>query len=163
MDGNARALRRRMTEAEKLMWGRLRGRRFLGIKFKRQKPILDYIVDFVALDLRLIVELDGGQHAERLSEDAARTKRMDEAGYHVVRFWNHDVLRNLEGVLEALAQEVNISRCSIAIEPPHPNPLPAGERGQTERDGKIQAQKKGARDARPRRPRRDQTSRAGGS
>jgi very-short-patch-repair endonuclease len=106
----ARALRREMTEAEKLMWGKLRDRRFEGIKFKRQKPIAGYIVDFVALDLKLIVEIDGGQHVEQAAADAVRTRQLEESGYHVVRFWNHDVLGNLEGVLEALAQEVNISR-----------------------------------------------------
>jgi very-short-patch-repair endonuclease len=99
-----------MTDAEKLMWSNLRDRRFQGIKFKRQKPIAGYIVDFVALDLKLIIEIDGGQHAERMAADAVRTRRLEESGYHVVRFWNHDVLGNLEGVLEALAQEVNISR-----------------------------------------------------
>ena len=99
-----------MTEAEKVMWGKLRDRRFDGVKFKRQKPIAGYIVDFVALDLKLIVEIDGGQHAERVAEDALRTKALEESGYHVIRFWNHDVLRNIEGVLESLVQELNISR-----------------------------------------------------
>ena len=99
-----------MTEAEKLMWGKLRDRRLDGVKFKRQKPIAGYIVDFVSLDFKLIVEIDGGQHAERAAEDAIRTKVLEECGYHVVRFWNHDVLGNIEGVLEALIQELNISR-----------------------------------------------------
>ena len=110
MNENARALRRRMTEAEKLMWSKLRDRRLGGVKFKRQKPIAGYIVDFVALDLKLIVEVDGGQHSHRASKDAARTEVLEKAGYHVVRFWNHDVLGNIEGVLEALIQELNISR-----------------------------------------------------
>jgi very-short-patch-repair endonuclease len=104
-----------MTEAEKLIWSKLRDRRLDGVKFKRQTPIAGYIVDFVALDLKLIVEIDGGQHAERAAEHAARTKvlrtkAVEESGYHVVRFWNHDVLGNIEGVLEALVQELNISR-----------------------------------------------------
>jgi very-short-patch-repair endonuclease len=107
---HARALRQRMTEAEKLMWGKLRDRRLDGVKFKRQQPIAGFIVDFVALDFKLIVEIDGGQHAERTAEDAIRTKVLEECGYHVVRFWNHDVLGNIEGVLEALIQELNISR-----------------------------------------------------
>ena len=110
MSERARALRRQMTDAEKLMWSKLRGRRFDGVKFKRQKPIAGYIVDFVALDLKVIIEIDGGQHAERIEADAARTRVLEEAGYHVVRFWNHDVLGNIEGVLEALIQELNISR-----------------------------------------------------
>ena len=110
MNKQARALRRQMTEAEKVMWSKLRDRRLDGVKFKRQKPIAGYIVDFVALDLNLIVEIDGGQHAERVEEDAARTKVLEESGYHVIRFWNHDVVGNMEGVLEALIQELNISR-----------------------------------------------------
>ena len=99
-----------MTEAEKVMSSKLRDRRFEGIKFKRQKPIAGYIVDFAALDLKLIVEIDGGQHAERILEDATRTKTLEESGYHVVRFWNHDVLRNIGGVLESLVQELDLSR-----------------------------------------------------
>jgi very-short-patch-repair endonuclease len=106
----ARALRRQMTEAEKVMWSKLRDRRLDGVKFKRQKPIAGYIVDFVALDLKLIVEIDGGQHAERVSEDAVRTKVLEESGYHVIRFWNHDVLGNIDRVLESLIQELNLSR-----------------------------------------------------
>jgi len=100
-----------MTEAEKLMWSKLRDRRLEGVKFKRQKPIGRYIVDFVALDLKLIVEIDGGQHAERSAADAARTKALEEeSGYRVVRFWKNDVLGNIDGVLEAVVQELNTSR-----------------------------------------------------
>ena len=99
-----------MTDAERLMWSKLRDRRLVGVKFKRQKPIAGYVVDFVALDIKLIVEVDGGQHAERSESDARRTKVLEEAGYHVVRFWNHDVLGNIDGVLQALVQELNISR-----------------------------------------------------
>ena len=99
-----------MTEAEKLMWSKLRDRRLEGVKFKRQKPIGRYIVDFVALDLKLIVEIDGGQHAERSAADTARTKALEESGYRVVRFWKNDVLGNIDGVLEAVVQELNTSR-----------------------------------------------------
>ena len=93
-----------------LLWHRLRGRRFLGIKFKRQVPISGFVVDFVALDQKIVVELDGGQHALRSVEDAARTATLEKCGYHVMRFWNHDVLTNIDGVLVALLQEINISR-----------------------------------------------------
>jgi very-short-patch-repair endonuclease len=99
-----------MTEAEKPMWRKLRDRRLDGVKFKRQKPIGRYIVDFVALDLKLIVEIDEGQRAERSAADAARTKALEESGYRVVRYWNNDVLGNIDGVLEALVQELNTSR-----------------------------------------------------
>ncbi len=109
MRGYARALRKRQTDAETLLWHRLRARRLSGIKFKRQVPISGFIVDFVALDQKLVVEIDGGQHGERAVEDAARTAVLEKCGYHVVRFWNHDVLTNIDGVLTALLQEINIS------------------------------------------------------
>jgi very-short-patch-repair endonuclease len=106
----ARTLRQHSTKAEKLLWSRLRGRRFDGIKFKRQVPIANYIVDFVALDLKFIIEVDGGQHDERADRDAERTRVLEEWGYHVVRFWNNDVLGNIEGVLEAILQELELVR-----------------------------------------------------
>jgi very-short-patch-repair endonuclease len=106
----ARALRKRSTDAEKLLWSRLRGRRFDGIKFKRQVPIGSYIADFVALDLKLIIELDGGQHAQRAEQDAERTRILEQWGYHVVRFWNNDVLGNIDGVLETIMQELQLVR-----------------------------------------------------
>jgi very-short-patch-repair endonuclease len=106
----ARTLRRRSTEAEKLLWSKLRGRRFDGIKFKRQVPIANYVVDFVALDLKFVIEVDGGQHDERAAQDAERTRILEEWGYHVLRFWNNDVLRNIEGVLEAILQELQLVR-----------------------------------------------------
>ena len=93
-----------------MLWHRLRGRRLSGIKFKRQVPISGFIVDFVALDQKLIVEVDGGQHDERAAQDAARTAVLEKCGYHVVRFWNHDVLTNIDGVLTVLLQEIHISR-----------------------------------------------------
>jgi very-short-patch-repair endonuclease len=99
-----------MTDAETLMWSKLRDRRLAGVKFRRQKSIAGYIVDFVALDLKLVVEIDGGQHAENSVADAIRTRALEECGDHVVRFWNHEVLGNIDGVLEALVQELNISR-----------------------------------------------------
>jgi very-short-patch-repair endonuclease len=106
----ARSLRRRSTEAEKLLWSRLRSRRFDGIKFKRQVPIANYVVDFVALDLKLIIEVDGGPHDLRAAEDAKRTRILEEWGYQVIRFWNRDVLSNVDGVIEAISQELQLSR-----------------------------------------------------
>ena len=106
----ARTLRKRSTEAEKLLWSKLRGRRFDGIKFKRQVPIGRYIVDFVALDLKLVVEVDGGQHNLREASDAERTRVLEQWGYHVVRFWNNDVLGNIEGVLETILHEIHLIR-----------------------------------------------------
>jgi very-short-patch-repair endonuclease len=106
----ARTLRERSTKAERLLWSKLRGRRFDGIKFKRQVSIANYIVDFAALDLKFIIEVDGGQHDERSTQDLERTRILEQWGYHVVRFWNNDVLGNIEGVLEAIMHEIQLVR-----------------------------------------------------
>jgi very-short-patch-repair endonuclease len=98
-----RHLRSRPTRAERRMWSKLHNRRFLGLKFKRQVPIGRFVADFVCLDAKLIVEIDGGQHAERLIADAARTRTFESMGYLVLRFWNNDVLSNIDGVLELMA------------------------------------------------------------
>jgi very-short-patch-repair endonuclease len=104
----ARTLRRNSTDAERLLWSRLRGRRLAGYKFKRQYPLAGYVVDFIALESKLIIEVDGGQHATRTEADLRRTENLERFGYRVVRFWNHDVLANIEGVLEAIHQELNL-------------------------------------------------------
>jgi lysyl-tRNA synthetase class 2 len=117
----ARRLRRDQTDAERVLWLRLRDRRLEGLKFKRQVPIDRFVVDFLCAKHRLIVELDGGQHATR--DESNRTKILETMGYLVVRFWNHDVLENTDGVLEEILNVIN-----RAPEPPHPGPLPAGER-----------------------------------
>ena len=99
-----RYLRRNQTDAERLLWGRLR-RRALGVYFRRQHEIVPYVVDFACLEARLIVEVDGGQHAES-DRDASRDAALVAAGFTALRFWNNEVLRNLDGVclsiLEAL-------------------------------------------------------------
>ncbi len=119
----ARRLRHNQTDAERTLWFRLRDRRLDGLKFKRQVPIDRYVVDFCCSDARLIIELDGGQHATRTSEDANRTKILEAMGYLVLRFWNNDVLQNIDGVLEEV-----LSKLEHRPEPPHPDPLPSGER-----------------------------------
>lgn len=121
----AQALRRRQTDAEKLLWQRLRDRRLNGWKFRRQVPIDTFIVDFCCADGKLIVELDGGQHNERIHQDTARTDILSSGGYLVLRFWNNDVLTNIDGVLLEI---LSILPQSSPV-PPHPNPLPGGERG----------------------------------
>jgi very-short-patch-repair endonuclease len=105
MDGNvgaAKQLRRNQTDAERVLWLRLRNRRLKDLKFKRQVPIDRYVVDFCCSDARLIIELDGGLHATRTVEDMNRTRILEAMGYLVLRFWNNDVLQNLEGVLEEI-------------------------------------------------------------
>ena len=104
----ARRLRANQTEAEERLWYYLRGRRFEGEKFVRQFQIDRYVADFACRTARLAVELDGGQHsAER---DAARTEIIETYGYRVLRFWNHDVLANTCGVLEAMRHELLVAR-----------------------------------------------------
>jgi very-short-patch-repair endonuclease len=98
----AKALRSRMTDAERQLWYWLRGKRFAQVKFHRQKPIGPYIVDFVAPSRKLVIELDGGQHADAVAYDAARTRYLEAQGYRVLRFWNHDCLARTHEVLEAI-------------------------------------------------------------
>ena len=102
----ARRLRRDSTDVERLLWGALRGRRFQTYKFRRQHPIGRYVVDFICLSHALIIELDGGQHAVALERDANRTADLQGQGYRVIRFWNNDVLDNLEGVLTMILIEL---------------------------------------------------------
>jgi lysyl-tRNA synthetase class 2 len=117
----ARRLRRDQTDAERKLWFRLRDRRLNGLKFRRQMPIKSYVVDFCCESARLIVELDGGQHSEHSAEDAKRMADLEAFGFLVLRFWNNDVLRNTDGVVETIIT-------TASHEPPHPNPLPNGER-----------------------------------
>ena len=99
---NARALRANQTEAESRLWRRLRDRQLAGAKFRRQAPIGPYIADFVCLAAKLIVEIDGGQHAENAAADAARTAWLEDQEFRVLRFWNNDSLANTDGVLEEI-------------------------------------------------------------
>lgn len=101
---HARTLREQMTDAEKHLWKALRGKQLAESKFRRQFPIDCYIADFVCLEHRLVVELDGGQHASPESEiyDSKRTRYIESQGFRVMRFWNNEVLQNLEGVLTVI-------------------------------------------------------------
>jgi very-short-patch-repair endonuclease len=102
----ARALRKTPTDAERTMWQALRGKQIEGFRFRRQRPIGKYIVDFVCLDAKLVVELDGGQHAEQLQYDKRRTVALKKEGFRVLRFWNNEVFENLAGVLEMVRAEL---------------------------------------------------------
>ena len=95
-----------MTDAEQRLWYRLRAHRLSGASFRRQFPIGRYIVDFVCLDARVIVELDGGQHADSI-KDAARDGWLRSQGFKVLRFWNNDVLSNTNGVVQTIADAVS--------------------------------------------------------
>ena len=122
-----RALRQNQTDAEKKLWSWLRDRQFLKLKFKRQHPFPPYTLDFVCLEKKIVVELDGGQHADQQDYDGQRTAYLKSAGFTVMRFWNNEVLSNGDGVLEQLAKTIS----SLS---PSPNPLPAGERVMTLQD-----------------------------
>jgi very-short-patch-repair endonuclease len=102
----ARRLRRDSTDAERRLWHRLRARSILGLKFVRQEPIGPYVVDFICRERRLIVELDGGQHADSKA-DVVRDQWLTEHGYRVLRFWNNDLMANTDGVLETIAAALN--------------------------------------------------------
>jgi very-short-patch-repair endonuclease len=98
----ARGLRKNATEAEKLMWRALR-ENFPSAKFRRQVPIGPYYADFFSFSMKLVIEVDGGQHGEAQDYDARRTTFIEAQGYRVIRFWNNDVLGNTEGVMEAIS------------------------------------------------------------
>ena len=105
---NARALRRNSTEAERLLWSELRDHRLVGISFRRQVPIKNFVADFVCHAAKLVIELDGGQHFsdDGESADAARSAVIEAEGFRVLRFSNHDVMTNRTGVLETIAAAV---------------------------------------------------------
>ncbi len=114
----ARRLRRNATDAEKLLWSALREPGFAQAKFRRQAPIGKFIVDFVSYKAKLVVEVDGGQHAEtnQSSYDAARTQWLESQGFKVLRFWNDEVLTQTDGVLAVIFQSLEDAN------PPSPPP-----------------------------------------
>jgi very-short-patch-repair endonuclease len=116
----ARHLRKTMTEAERQLWHHLRHRQLDGSRFRRQAPIGPYIVDFVCFERRLVVELDGGQHARQIEEDATRTRWLNLQGFRVLRFWNSTVFEDQDVVLEAIWDALRST--------PHPGPPPQGGR-----------------------------------
>lgn len=103
----ARQLRAASTDAEKLLWSKLRSRQF-EVKFVRQFPIGPFVADFACRSAHLVIELDGGQHNREI--DANRTALIEAHGYRVIRFWNNDVIENLEGVCEAIVNELALGR-----------------------------------------------------
>jgi len=116
LQAHARTLRKQATDAELLLWRHLRARRLAGYKFRRQVVIDPYIVDFLCLEAMLIVEADGGQHAEQGLYDTKRSARLEALGYRILRFWNHQILTETQAVLEQVRQAL--------IEAPSPQPSP---------------------------------------
>lgn len=110
-----------MTDTELIVWKALRGRQFSGHKFRRQHPFGDYILDFVCLSIKLVIEVDGSQHGSQTEYDEVRTKRLQSAGFHVLRFWNNEVIEEFEAVTEKIFLTIQGLR-------PHPLPDPPLER-----------------------------------
>ena len=107
----ARKLRREPTDAERRLWSHLRGKQ-LGVQFTRQFPIGNHVADFACRSAKLVIEVDGSQHADN-ARDEARTRLIEAHGYHVIRFWNNDVLENTDGVLTVILQELDLARSRI--------------------------------------------------
>lgn len=161
--GRAKSLRREMTDAERKLWMALRGHRFQGLSFRRQAPIGPFIADFVCHRRRLIIEIDGGQHATRPAHDLRRDTWLASKGYRVLRFWNSDVLRNIEGVLETIVNAIagdippsltlplkgggdrwtqaprDVSHAIVVDHAPLPDPSPQGRKGQASTRGEAEA------------------------
>jgi adenine-specific DNA-methyltransferase len=111
----ARELRQHQTDVEAKLWLRLRDRQLCGVKFRRQHPIGPYIVDFCCPDRCLVVELDGGHHAEQILVDQKRTRFLELAGYRVVRFWDHEVLRQMDAILEEIVRILSNPHPSLSL------------------------------------------------
>lgn len=112
---HAKTLRSNQTEAEQRLWYHLRAKRFMELKFKRQKPIGPFIADFVCLERKLVIEADGGQHGG--TDDQGRDNWFVAHGFKVLRFWNHEILGETESVLERIRE--------VVVQPSPPAPLPS--------------------------------------
>jgi very-short-patch-repair endonuclease len=125
----ARELRRQQTDAEKLLWFLLRGRRLAGFKFRRQYPLEPYVLDFLCFEKKLAIELDGGQHnePEKQRRDEIRTRFIESTGVQVLRFWNHEVLRDTEVVLQVIWDALQEGP-RLSPSPPAPHPEGAGRK-----------------------------------
>jgi very-short-patch-repair endonuclease len=128
----ARQLRHDQTEVEKKLWARLRARQINGVKFRRQHPIGPFIADFCCFEQRLVVELDGGQHASKTADDQRRSASLAKRGYRVLRFWDNEVMENIDGVLQQIAE--SLGEPSVNSEPsPVPSPRGRGSKRGSEK------------------------------
>ncbi|MCJ7596571.1 MAG: DUF559 domain-containing protein [Desulfobacterales bacterium] len=109
LKGIVKSLRKRLTDAEKVLWKHLRAKQLQGLKFRRQEPVGKYVVDFVCYQKRIVVEVDGGQHSKESSKDEERDRWFRKQGFKVLRFWNNDVLTNTNGVLEMIIKNISPS------------------------------------------------------
>ena len=103
---NGRNLRKNMTPAEQRLWKHLRGKRLGGYRFRRQQPLGQYVLDFVCVDAKLVIEIDGGQHAEQTAYDETRTRYLQNLGFTVIPFWNNEVLQQTDAVLTAILHKL---------------------------------------------------------
>ena len=125
----AKQLRKRPTDAERMLWQKLRFNP-AGVKFRRQHPYGLFILDFVCLEKRVALEVDGSQHMDMTEEDAERSLWLKQAGFQVLRFWNNEVLNEIEGVLDAIYEALNSPAPGSRTYPqthPHPGPPLEGE------------------------------------
>jgi len=111
-----------MSDAERALWHLLRGRQVSGLKFRRQHPFGDFVLDFVCLENKLIIEVDGGQHGRQACHDANRTEKLQSAGFRVLRFWNNEVL----GEMESVKQKIWLVVQELEAHPPPHLPLEGG-------------------------------------
>ena len=130
MSEQARSLRKNATDAEKRLWSCLRRRQVAGTRFRRQVSIGPYVVDFVSHEAKLVIEVDGGQHDRASPKERVRTRRIQQDGFRVIRFWNSEVLGNIEGVVMSIEAE-------LAADPP---PQPSPTRGEGEIKGSETSQ-----------------------
>ncbi|MBI4808573.1 MAG: DUF559 domain-containing protein [Nitrosomonadales bacterium] len=111
----ARRLRSDMTDVERRLWSAMRGKQLEGCRFRRQHAIGAYIADFACVERMLVIELDGGQHQDQKTYDNTKSRYLNHQGWQVVRFWNNEVLENLDGVLEVIVEKLN------SAPPSHPS------------------------------------------
>lgn len=118
----ARKLRNQATDAERLLWRHLRLRQLGGFRFRRQVPVDGYVADFACMEVKLVIELDGGQHQEQTAHDGHRDALISAKGYRILRFWNNQVFEETNAVLEVILNELR-ARC------PYPDLPPQAEEG----------------------------------
>ncbi|WP_256749607.1 endonuclease domain-containing protein [Mesorhizobium sp. Mes31] len=123
---NARKMRKAMTDAELKFWNEIRAHRLMGLAFRRQMPISGYIVDFACSSKKLIVELDGSQHAQAdaSASDAERTAKLEALGWTILRFWNDDVIRDIDNVCQHIVIEAGLASAEMAASEPARESVP---------------------------------------
>ena len=128
----ARNLRKNTTIQERRLWNLLKNRQFHNLKFKRQQPIGDYIVDFICKEAKIIIEVDGGQHneSENIKYDKTRTEFLNGLGYKVIRIWNNEIYENIEGVIDILEHAIQPSPRNLSFRKAQTNFYPLPRRGE---------------------------------